>query len=104
MLTYSNSPLKNSVPSDWSSKIIHANMNVNGGEISGGDVQPKEYEPPKGFNVLFSINDELKVKSIFEGLSINGTILLPLQKTFWSPCYGIVVDQYRIPWKINLIS
>ena len=104
MLTYSNSPMKNSVPSNWSNKVVHANINVNGGEISGSDVQLKEYEPPKGFNVLFSTNDELKVKPIFEGLSINGTILLPLQKTFWSPCYGIVIDQYGIPWKINLIA
>lgn len=101
MLSYSNSAMKNTVPAAWSNKIIHANISIDGSEISGSDVQINEYKTPQGFNVLLSINDALKVKSIFEGLSINGTIKLPLQKTFWSPCYGIVVDQFGIPWEIN---
>jgi len=26
---------------------------------------------------------------------------MPLQKTFWAPLYGMVVDRYSIPWEVN---
>ncbi len=31
----------------------------------------------------------------------NGTVQMPLQKTFWSVRFGVLVDQFGKPWAIN---
>ena len=70
-------------------------------ELAGGDVKPEQYQKPKGFYLLLGLNTEDSVKSTFSLLSAAGEIILPPQKTFWSPCYAIVIDRFSVPWKIN---
>lgn len=100
MLQFKDSPASKNVPADWQDKIVHANISIEGVEIAGGDVQPEQYQKPKGFYLLLGVNVE-RVKTIFDQLSVNGEIIFPPQKTFWSPCYAIVVDRFGVPWKIN---
>ena len=38
---------------------------------------------------------------IFHELSQDGTVVLPLEKTFWAARFGMVVDRFGIPWLIN---
>lgn len=101
MLQFKNSPASTSVSADWANKIVHANISIQGIELAGADVKPEHYQKPKGCYLLLSCNTESSVKSIFNQLSIGGEIVFPPQKTFWSPCYAIVIDQFGVPWKIN---
>jgi PhnB protein len=34
-------------------------------------------------------------------LAENGTVQMPFQETFWAARFGMVVDQFGIPWMIN---
>jgi len=38
---------------------------------------------------------------IFEALSKNGTVKMPLAETFWAQRFGMLVDQFGTPWMIN---
>jgi len=104
MLPFGKSPAAANVPEDWQSKIVHANIQIFGVEISGDDIPPDQYEAPKGFYVLLAFENEGKTSAAFEELSKDGKIIFPLQKTFWSPCYGIVVDRFGVPWKLNSVA
>lgn len=104
MLPFSRSPAAINVPKNWQSKIVHANIQISGVEIAGDDVPPEQYEAPKGFYVLLVFENQDETKAAFEGLARQGKILFPLQKTFWSPCYGIVVDRFGVPWKLNSVA
>lgn len=101
MLTYGDSPAGSQVPIDWKDKIVHANLKLNDIDIAGSDVLPGQYERPKGFNLILQMNDTSEAKRIFDAFSQAGTVEYPLDKTFWSPCYGVVVDQFGISWEIN---
>lgn len=37
----------------------------------------------------------------FKGLSLEGTILMPLMEVPWSSCFGIVIDKFGVTWKFN---
>lgn len=100
-LTYENSPAKDSTPSGWRKKIVHGSFKLNGLEIAGADVLPRHYHEPKGFQLLLQLTSEPESQRIFAAFSEGGSITMPLQKTFWSPCYGIVVDRFSIPWEVN---
>jgi PhnB protein len=82
-------------------KIVHANIRIDGVELAGADVNPTSYEKPKGFYVLLGVDSEAKVRSCFDALQTDGHVVLSPQRTFWSPCYEIVVDRFGVPWKIN---
>jgi len=38
---------------------------------------------------------------LFEGLSKNGNILMPLTNTFWGAYFGMFTDKFGVNWMIN---
>lgn len=42
-----------------------------------------------------------EVERILNALAGNGTVQMPLQKTFWAVRFGMLVDRFGIPWMIN---
>lgn len=101
MLRYRDSPAASSVLPDWQHKIIHANISLEGIELAGADLPPEQYQAPCGFYLLLGVNTESAVRSIFDKLAVKGRVIMLPQKTFWSPCFGVVIDQFSVPWKIN---
>ena len=59
----------------------------------------------KGNNHYISINldasEQAEAKRLFDALSINGQIEMPLEKTFWGALYGAFTDQFGIKWMVN---
>lgn len=82
-------------------QIVHANICIDGVELAGADVDSCRYAKPAGFYVLIGVDSEDKVKLFFSALQTGGHVVLAPQRTFWSPCYAIVIDRFGVPWKIN---
>jgi len=38
---------------------------------------------------------------IFSTLADGGVVRFPIQQTFWAARFGMLVDQFGIPWMIN---
>jgi PhnB protein len=50
-------------------------------------------------NIAFS--DPQEQKTVFNALSENGKVTMPLTQTFWGARFGIVKDQFGISWMLN---
>ena len=101
MLTWGDSPMAKQAPSQWRDKILHATLTVGDSVLTGADVVPEEYQQPKGFFVQLGLDDPGDAERIFAALAEEGTVQMPIQKTFWAIRYGVLVDQFGIPWEIN---
>ena len=102
LVRYASSPMAADVPAGWGSKIVHASLTVGTTTVlSGADVIAESYERPAGFFVLLSVDDVATAKRIFDGLAEGGQIQMPLQQTFWSPGYGVLIDRFSIPWEVT---
>ena len=101
MLTWGNSPMAAQAPAEWRDKIFHATLAVGDNFLSGGDPAPEQYEQPKGFSLLLNLNDPADAERIFHALAENGTVQMSIQKTFWAVRFGVLIDQFGIPWAIN---
>ena len=59
----------------------------------------------KGTNHYISINldasEQAEAKRLFDALSLNGQIEMPLEKTFWGALYGAFTDQFGVKWMVN---
>jgi PhnB protein len=101
LLTYGNSPLAEQVPLEWRDKIIHASLTITGGALTGADVLPEQFERPQGFYVLLGIAEPADAERVFAALAKDGTVRMPIQQTFWSVRFGVLVDRFGIPWEVN---
>jgi PhnB protein len=101
MMTWGDSPMAAQVPSEWRDKIIHATLIVGESALGGSDAPPDRYEKPRGLSVTIQLKDAAEAERIFNQLAENGMVQMPLQKTFWSPGFGMCVDRFGIPWMVN---
>jgi PhnB protein len=101
MFRYAGTPLLDQVPAGWDDKVMHANITIGDLLLQGGDVAPEQYEEPKGFSLSIQLSDTSEAERIFQMLATEGTVVMPLAKTFWAERFGIVVDPWGVRWLIN---
>lgn len=98
---YAGTPLASQVPADWSDRVMHGTLKLGGQILMAGDVAPDRYEAPRGFSLSLHIESSADAERIFHELARDGTVVVPLEKTFWADRFGMVVDRFGIPWVIN---
>ena len=101
MMTWGESPMADQVPSEWHDRIIHTTLIVGDGALLGSDAPPDRYEEPKGFSVTVQIDDPAEADRVFNALAENGTVQMPIQKTFWATRFGMCIDRFGTPWMVN---
>ncbi len=103
MTKHAGSPAEEHVPAEWRDKILHARMTIGDSVLLASDAPPGRYDQPKGFSVSIQLKDVAEGERIFNALAENGTVQMPFQATFWSPGFGMCVDQFDIPWMVNCL-
>jgi len=101
MVKHADTPAAPHVAAEWGSKIMHAVLESPAGALMGSDRPSGDYEQPKGFSVALHVDDPAEAERVFGALAENGSVQMPLQQTFWATRFGMLVDQFGIPWMIN---
>lgn len=85
--------------------VMHTQLNIKGDIVMFSDV-PAGRPLVIGNNISITLSgkDINDIKSIFNKLKVGGKIIMDLQETFWSKCYGYLTDKYGIPWQLSLDS
>ncbi|WON73646.1 VOC family protein [Nitrosospira sp. Is2] len=82
-------------------KIMHACIKVGNNLLMGSDGPAGCNEEAKGFYISLGIEDPDEAERLFQVLSQNGTVHMPMQETFWAVRFGMLVDQFGTPWMVN---
>lgn len=101
--TMGESPLPDLGPAGY---IMHCTLKIGNAKLMmSDDPNPQSATEPKS-NICLAIglNHSERAKQLFENLSENGTVLMPLEKTFWAEAFGVVQDQFGVKWKVNCES
>jgi PhnB protein len=101
MMTHEGTPAADNVPAEWRRKILHACLNLGDFSLMASDCPSDRFQKPQGFSVSLQIPDPTKAETVFNALAENGTITMPLEKTFWAQRFGMLTDQFGIPWMVN---
>jgi PhnB protein len=91
-------------PAAESSKdlILHTAMPLNNITLMGCDAPAGREETIGGFQISIDSADEAEVKRLYSVLSEGGSIQMPLEKTFWSPLFGMVTDKFGVKWMVSI--
>ncbi len=84
-------------------RIMHGQLETDAGyTIMAADVTgDMEYQPPAGLAVSLSGDDDA-LHDYWAKLSAAGTTTMPLQKQVWGDEFGMCVDQFGVPWLVNI--
>jgi PhnB protein len=101
MLSHEGTPAADQVPAEWRKKILHACLDLGDGVLMGSDCPPSRQEKPQGFSVSLQVQQPAEAERVFHALAENGTVRMPIAETFWAVRFGMLVDQFGIPWMVN---
>jgi PhnB protein len=102
MMRFSQSPVPVPVKplqEGFGNKIMHASFVIRGTTIMASD-GCDDKSVFSGFSLALHLPDEAEARRIFPLLSEGGSVAMPLAETFWSPCYGMLVDRFGINWMV----
>ena len=101
MFTFAGTPAAAQAPPDWQNKIMHVGLKVGDDLLMGSDVPPEHYKGSHGYSVNIAVEQPAEAERVFQALSQNGKVHMPIGPTFWAERFGMLVDQFGIPWMVN---
>lgn len=87
----------------FENKVMHSSFRVGGSTIMASD-GCHEGSKFDGFSLSLTVPTEAEAHRVFGALSAGGQVRMPLAKTFWSPCFGMLADRFGVSWMVIVPS
>ncbi len=85
-------------------KVMHAQLEApNGFTLMASDTpEGMPHNPGDTISVSLSGDDTAELRGYWERLSGGGKVTMPLEKQMWGDEFGMCIDQFGIPWMVNI--
>ena len=86
-------------------RIMHVSLPIGGGSIlMGSDVMPgygAGFTTGNNFSISLNTESTAEADKLFAALSAGGTVVMPMNKTFWGSYFGMFNDKFGIQWMVS---
>jgi PhnB protein len=73
--------------------------------LMGADTPPgMDRETGSSITVSLSGDDGEELRGYWDKLSSGGTVRMPLEKQMWGDEFGMCVDQFGVPWMVDIVQ
>jgi PhnB protein len=103
MMRYKESPeppQPSMVQPDWGDKIMHASFKIGETTLLASDGCHQKQANFQSVSLAITPPNEADAKKMFNALADGGQVRMPLTKTFFSPCFGMLADRFGVGWMI----
>lgn len=94
-------PPEGMLPPGYENKIMHCSFRIGSSTLMASD-GCGEKENFSGFTLSITVPDEATADRVFAALAEQGEVKMPLEKTFWSPRFGMVTDRFGLGWMVSV--
>jgi PhnB protein len=104
LMRYKESPQPvppESIPSGFEHKVMHSTFHVGDSTLMASDGN-EESPCFSGFSLSLALPTEAEANRAFSALAEGGQVTMPIGKTFWSPCFGMLKDRFGVGWMVSL--
>jgi PhnB protein len=101
IMKYGESPMADQTPPEFRDKIMHTRLIAGDTVIMGSDAPPGRYEKAQGITVAIGVDTAAEAERVFHALAEKGTVTMPISETFWAERFGMLTDQFGVPWMVN---
>jgi PhnB protein len=100
---YAGSPAA-STP-DFDNKVLYGTLTSPLGTLNAMDAPAgRAGSPGDNFSLSIATTSEAQTKTVFAKLCEGGVVTMPLEKTFWSPLFGMCTDKFGFKWMVSLMA
>jgi PhnB protein len=103
LLRFHQSPEPNPdcpVPPENANKVMHVSVRVGDARFMASDCDCEGKTQFQGVTLALYASDPDQAEKYFQGLSDGGQVTMPLAKTFFSPCFGMLTDRFGVSWMV----
>jgi PhnB protein len=105
IMRWKNAPEPDKISEAEHEKVMHISLPIgNGNVLMGSDAlesMGQKLTAGNNFNIIISPDSKEDAERIFNALSAGGTVVMPMQDTFWGDYFGLCTDKYGIRWMID---
>jgi PhnB protein len=95
------SPMALQLSSEMSGKILQGKLTRESIVLMGSDMMGDSLVEGNNVTLFLNCSNETEITTIFNKLSDQGSIQLPLHQSVWGSTFGKVLDKYGILWMLN---
>lgn len=92
------------LPPGSEDKVLHCSFRIGDTSVMASDGRCQGGTPFQGFALSVAPTDPAVAEKFFTALAEGGQVQMPLAKTFWSPCFGMVTDRFGVLWMLTVAS
>jgi PhnB protein len=86
---------------DMKDRVMHAHLKVGDTDLMFSDTfAGMPYQPGDTIQIALHPKEEARAREIFADLEEGGQVIMPLQKTDWSPLYW--QDRFGVTFQVNI--
>lgn len=104
MMRYQDSPDLAQIPPGMEQKVMHANLKIGDSVVMVSDGCCSGTATFEGVSLSLAFSDLPAAEKVFNALAADGEVIMPFAKTFWSPGFGQVKDQFGVVWMVNVVD
>ena len=85
-------------------KIMHIALPIGKNFLMANDVPEilgKTNENENRSKIVINAESKAEADKLFNGLSAGGTVIMPMDNTFWGAYFGMFKDKFGINWMVN---
>jgi PhnB protein len=91
------------IPPGWENKVMHTTFRIGGATLMASD-GCAEGSSFSGFSLALTVPTAAEADRAFAALAVGGEVRMPLTKTFWSPCFGMLTDRFGVGWMVSVAA
>jgi|ERR1700733_648336 PhnB protein len=100
LMRFKESPDQSMVTPESKDKVMHASLRIGDATVLASDGRCMGNPSFQGFALSVTAANEAEAKRLFAALGEGGQVQMPLAKTFFSPSFGMVADQFGVGWMV----
>ena len=93
-------PPPTTMPQGSENKVMHASLRIGDTTVMASDGRCLGKPTFQGFSLSLTAANEAQAERTFAALADGGQVQMPLGKTFFSPCFGMVTDRFGVTWMV----
>ncbi|PTY79074.1 hypothetical protein B5V89_06985 [Heyndrickxia sporothermodurans] len=104
IMTFGEAPPNPEFPLQEEAKnlVMHARLSISGSNVMFSDTFPgTPFVVGNNISLAIVSQNQDEITSYYNQLKEGGKVNMELQETFWSKCYGQVVDKFGVEWQLS---
>ncbi|MGO4499451.1 VOC family protein [Paenibacillus sp. 2RAB27] len=80
--------------------VMHLELQALGLQFFMADAGIEASDRGNGMDLALTFKDEEEARKIYDGLAMDGDVIMPFERMFWGTMLGRVQDRYGVMWQV----